>query len=131
MKKLYRMLAVCTLLSLLMNSTAAFAADDNAFRETFTDAFYGAAVGTLVGAAFMAFTKKPADHFDYMAYGAASGVLVGTAYGVAQSARAMASIENGKLKMAMPTIVPVASENRNNGQISVAWYANLLQGSFN
>lgn len=130
MKKLQRAIAGFTLLTLLLSTTTAFA-DDNAFRETLQDAFYGGAIGTLVGAAFMAFTKKPADHFEYMAYGAATGVLVGTAYGVAKSARAMASIENGKVKIAMPTIIPIVTENNANKQITVSWHANLLHGTFN
>lgn len=130
MKKFQRAIAAMTLISLLSTTTAAFA-DDNAFRETLQDAFYGGAIGALVGAAFMAFTKKPADHLENIAYGAATGILVGTAYGVAKSARAMASIENGTVRMAIPTVVPVMTEDPSNKKMIVSWHANILQGTFN
>lgn len=130
MKRFQRAIASITLVALLTTTTSAFAAD-NAFRETLQDAFYGGAIGALVGAAFMAFTKKPSDHFDNVAYGAAAGILVGTAYGVAKSARAMASIENGNIKMAVPTVVPVVTEDPSNKKMTVSWHANILQGTFN
>lgn len=129
MKKCRRLVAVMTLVSLLTMTTSAFASD-NTIREVFTDAFYGAAIGGLVGGAFMVFQDKPFDHLNYVAYGAASGVLIGTAYGLAKSARAFAEVENGKVKMAFPTIVPELVP-ASNGTTAVAWKADLLKGSFN
>ena len=103
MKSGKKIIAAMTLVTLLCASTSAFA-EDNAFRDTFQSAFYGGAVGALVGAALLVFTNKPADHLNYMGFGAAAGVLAGTAYGVAKSTRSLASIENGAVKMAIPTI---------------------------
>jgi hypothetical protein len=130
MKKLRKLVAVMTLVSLLSTTTSAFAADDT-IREVFTDAFYGAAIGGLIGGAFMVFTRKPADHFNYIAYGAASGVLVGTAVGLAKSARAFAEVENGRVKVAFPTIIPELVVSPASGQTTIAWKADLIRGTFN
>jgi uncharacterized membrane protein YebE (DUF533 family) len=115
----------------MLGATTSALADDNAFRDTFQSAFYGGAVGALVGAALLAFTKKPADHLIYMGYGAAGGVLAGTAYGIAKSSRSLASIENGKVKMSMPTITPDLIESPVTRQTVVSWRADLLRGTFN
>lgn len=130
MKQLRKIVAVLTLVSLLSTASSAFA-EDNTIREVFTDAFYGAAIGGLVGSAFMVFTKRPADHFNYIAYGAASGVLVGTAYGLAKSARAFAEVENGRVKVAFPTVIPELVVSPSTGQTTIAWKADLLRGTFN
>lgn len=129
MKQVKKLVAVLTLVSLLSTASSVFAADDT-IREVFTDAFYGAAIGGLVGGALMVFTNKPLDHFDRIAYGAASGVLVGTAVGLAKSARAFAEVENGRVRIALPTVTPdlVVSAS---GQTAIAWKAELIRGTFN
>ena len=130
MKQFNRIISIMTLVSILCASTSAFA-DDNAFRDTFLSALYGGAVGALVGASLMVFTKKPADHLDYMGYGAAAGVLAGTAYGVGKASRALASIENGNFRIAMPTIIPDMVESPGTRQMTFAWRAEILRGTFN
>ncbi|MDD2898782.1 MAG: hypothetical protein PHI31_08715 [Desulfuromonadaceae bacterium] len=130
MKQFRKLVAVMTLVSLLSATSSAFAADDT-LREVFTDAFYGAAIGGLVGGAFMVFKSKPLDHANYIAYGAASGVLIGTAYGLAKSARAFAEVENGRVKVAFPTVVPELVVSPSSGQTTVAWKADLIRGTFN
>jgi hypothetical protein len=130
MNRFKKVVALMTLASIFCASTVAFA-EDNAFRDTFQSAFYGGAVGALVGAALLAFTKKPADHLDYMGFGAAAGVLAGTAYGVGKATRALASIENGKFKMAMPTIIPDLVESPSSKQTTICWRADILRGTFN
>jgi uncharacterized membrane protein YebE (DUF533 family) len=130
MKRFKRMIALSTLVAMLGATTSAFA-EENAFRDTFMSAFYGGAVGALVGGALMVFTKKPADHLDYMGFGAAAGVLAGTAYGVAKSSRALASIDNGNVKIAMPTIIPDLVESPVTRQTTVSWRADILRGTFN
>ena len=130
MKQLRKLVAVMTLVSLLSTASSAFAGDD-ALREVFTDAFYGAGIGALIGGAFMIFTKHPEDHFMNFAYGAASGVLVGTAYGLAKSARAFAEVENGRVKVAFPTVIPELVVSSASGQTTVAWKADLIRGTFN
>jgi len=131
MNRFKRIVALTTLVALLSSATSALAVDENAFRETFTSAFYGLSVGALVGTALMVFTHKPADHLDYIGYGAAAGALAGTVYGVARSSRSFASIENGKIKIAMPTIIPDLVESPVTRQTTVAWRAEILRGTFN
>lgn len=99
-------------------------------REVFQDAFYGAAIGALVGGALMAFTKKPADHLENVYYGAAAGVLAGTGYGLVKSAKSLAEIDNGKIKIAMPTIIPDLVESPSTRQTTVVWHASILRGTF-
>lgn len=130
MKQIRKIVVVMTLVSLLTSASSALASD-NTIREVFTDAFYGAAIGGLVGGAFMVFQDKPFDHLNYVAYGAASGVLVGTAYGLAKSARAFAEVENGKVKLAFPTIVPELTVSPSTHQTAVAWKTDLIRGTFN
>ena len=130
MKQFRKLVAVMTLVALLSTASSAFAGDE-AIREVFTDAFYGAAIGGLVGGAIMVFQTKPFDHLNYIAYGAASGVLVGTAYGLAKSARAFAEVENGNIRVAFPTIIPELVVSPASGQTTVAWRADLIRGTFN
>lgn len=130
MKQFRKLVALMTLVSLLATASSAFAADDT-IKEVFTDAFYGAAIGGLVGGAIMVFTKKPLDNLNYMAYGAASGVLAGTAYGLAKSARAFAEVENGRVRVAIPTITPELLVSPGSGRTTVAWKADLVRGTFN
>src|SRR6185369_12992665 len=123
MKQLKKLVAVMTLVSLLSTASSAFA--DDTIREVFTDAFYGAAIGGLVGGAVMVFKTKPLDHLNFVAYGAASGVLVGTAYGLAKSARAFAEVENGRVKVAFPTVTPELVVSPASEKTTVAWKADL------
>jgi hypothetical protein len=102
----------------------------NAFKEIYEDSLYGGLAGTLVGAAIMAFTKKPGDHLDYMIYGAAGGVLAGATYGLITTTRSLAEYENGKLRFAMPTIVPDFQEANSKGQTAFTLKAELLRGNF-
>lgn len=130
MKQIRQIMAVIAIISFLSVTSSAHA-DENTLKEVFQDAFYGAGIGALVGGAFMVFTKKPADHFDYIGYGLAAGVLAGTAYGLAKSARALAEIDNGKVKFAVPTIIPDLVESPSTSQTTVMWHANILRGTFN
>lgn len=129
MTRTLRLIALICSLSVL-TATSSFAAD-NTFEEIFKDAFYGGAAGALVGAALMAFTKKPADHLDYMAYGGAAGVLVGASYGLAKSARSLAEINNGNVRIAIPTVIPDLIESPVTRQTTIAWRADILRGTFN
>lgn len=129
MTSMARLITLITCCAILASATSALA-DDNAFREVFEDAFYGGAAGALVGAALMAFTKKPANHLEYMGYGAASGVLVGSAYGLAKSARALAQIDKSGIRFALPTVLPDLAESPASRQTTITWRAELLRGTF-
>ena len=129
MKSMARIISLFSCCAMLASAAPAFA-DDNAFRDVFEDALYGGAAGTLVGAALLAFTRKPANHLDYMGYGAASGVLVGSAYGVVISARSLAQIDHGIIRFAMPTVFPDFSDSPASRQTNITWRASLLRGTF-
>jgi hypothetical protein len=129
MKQITRITAMLTLVALLGAVPSAFA-QENTFREVFQDAFYGGAAGTLVGLALTAFTKRPGDHMENLAYGAAAGVLVGAGYGVAKSARALAELDNGRVRIAVPRIVPDLVESPASHQTVVTWRADILRGTF-
>ncbi len=130
MKKLTRVITLITCMSFLTGITPVRAAD-NVFEETFKNAVYGGAVGALVGAAFMVFAKKPADHAENIGYGAGAGILVGAAYGVTKSARSLAEINNGKVRIAVPTVRPDLIESSATGHTTIAWKADLIRGTFN
>jgi len=78
------------------------AADDKTLENIFKNAYYGAAIGGLLGTAVLIFSDRPADHFDYIAYGLAGGVIAGTFYGMANAPRGLTDIENGRIKMDVP-----------------------------
>lgn len=105
-------------------------AAESAFKEIFEDAFYGGLTGTLVGAAVLAFTHKPKDHLDYMYYGAAGGVLVGASFGLVKNSRALAEFDNGKVRLAVPTIMPDIRDTNSKGQTPVVIMAELIRGKF-
>lgn len=130
MKRITRILSLLMFVTLLGAVPSAFA-QENTFREIFQDAFYGGAAGALVGLALTAFTKKPADHMENLAYGGAAGVLVGTGYGVAKSTRALAELHNGRIRMAIPRIVPDLAESSATHQTIITWRADILRGTFN
>lgn len=130
MHKLRKGISILILAAFMASASSSYAAD-NTLREVFQDAFYGAGIGALVGAAFMAFTRKPADHLENVGYGAAIGVLAGTGYGLAKSARALAEIDNGRVRIAVPTIMPDLIESPSTRQTTVMWHASILRGTFN
>lgn len=103
---------------------------EDTFEGIFHNALYGGLAGGLVGAALLVFTDKPGDHLDYIGYGAAGGVLAGTAYGVAKTTRALAELENGKVKLAVPSIVPDYVRTGADGEREVVLMAEVLRGRF-
>lgn len=103
-------------------------AGDNDMKDVFQSAVYGGLTGVVVGAAVMAFTDKPGDHLDYLGYGAAAGTIAGTAYGIFVKARSLAEVENGKVKFAIPTIMPGVREG--NASSSMMITAELIRGKF-
>lgn len=130
MKQMIRILCLLTLVSIIGNTTTASAAE-NALQETFKSALYGGAAGGLVGAALLIFTKKPADHLDYIAYGAAGGVIAGTAYGLVRTSRSLAEYENGRVRFAIPAVTPDIVQIPATRQTNITWKANIISGTFN
>lgn len=128
MKKFKRSVAALVAASFLTCSAApSFAASD--IEEIFSSSMYGGLTGALIGAAFMAFTKKPSDHLMNPVYGGAAGIILGAGYGIAKTSKSFAEIKDGNVKFAMPTIVPQVTVD-NSGKSSVIYTAQLLKTSF-
>jgi len=119
---------VTALLTLLQSSLSR--AEDSVFRELFVDSLYGAFSGALIGGAIMVFKDKPLDHLDYMGYGAAAGVLVGATYGTYRVGKALAQIDHGKVRFAIPAIIPDFVDGTSTKQSSVTVTADLIHGKF-
>ena len=130
MKALKRSLIILLTACLLTCWAVPSFASDNAFRDLFENTLYGGLAGALVGGAFLAFTKKPSDHLDYLAVGAATGVLAGVTYSVVKQSRSLVAIEDGNVKLAMPTIIPELQDNGAKGMSIVSLKAELIRGKF-
>ncbi|HET6371248.1 MAG TPA: hypothetical protein VFG95_08625 [Nitrospiria bacterium] len=101
-------------------------AEGNEVKEVFVDGFYGALAGTLVGAAFLAFTSHPEDHLENLAIGAGVGALVGTVYGIAKASSAFAEIDHGRLVFHVPTIKVDLSAKKSR----TLWSTDLFRYNF-
>ena len=71
-----------------------------------------------------------ADHLDRLTYGAAAGVLLGATYGVVKSTQSLAEMDNGKVKFALPTIIPDIQDTNAKGQTPIIVMAELFRGKF-
>ena len=125
-----RMAKIFLAATLITSLAVPCSAAESAFQEAFSNAFYGGLLGGLAGTALLVFTKKPADHVNYIYYGAAGGVLVGTAFGLAKSSKSLVSIENGNVQVAMPTIKPELQQTDAKGPMGLMVKADLLSGRF-
>lgn len=85
----------------LISQTAAFS--ETKGSVILQDTLYGTLTGAIIGTAAIVFTDDPGDNMDYIAYGAATGAIVGAAFGFHEST-ALVQIEDGKTRVAMPTI---------------------------
>lgn len=130
MKSIKRAMVLFLACGLLLSWNSSSYASDNTFRDTFESSFYAGLLGALVGGALLAFTNNPNDHLDYIVYGGAGGVLLGAGYGVIKSTKSLAEYDNGKIKFAVPTIIPELRESVATGQTSLAFNAQLIRGKF-
>jgi hypothetical protein len=130
MKTLKRSMIILLSTCLLTSWAVPCTASDNAFRDLFENSLYGGLAGTLVGGALLVFTKKPSDHLEYLAVGAATGVLAGVTYSVVKQSRSLVAIEDGNVKLAMPTILPELQDNGAKGMSLVMLKAELIRGKF-
>jgi hypothetical protein len=130
-----RFLAIMLTLSLLTGvavpcSAADYRPADNPIKELLENSLYGGLAGALVGGAFLAFTHKPEKHLEYLSVGAACGIIGGVTYSVAKQSKALASIDDGKVRFALPTIIPELQENTAKGTLALMVKAELLRGTF-
>lgn len=103
-------------------------AADFEVQNVLEDSAYGAGIGALVGLGFMLIANKPTDHWNYPIVGAGVGIIAGAAYGLYSGSRAMASYEDGKLRLAMPS--PKVEPRQVNGKLELAYAADLFQSRF-
>lgn len=92
---------VSLLLSFILFASISYAETRGAV--VMKDTAYGAVTGGIIGAAILAFQDDPGDKLEYITYGAAAGAIVGAVFGVYE-ATSLVEIENGKTKIAMPTV---------------------------
>lgn len=72
---------VCLFISsLCILPAAGYAA--SSLQVILEDSLWGAAIGTLVGGATLAFTDHPSDHMERLAQGASIGLVGGMAFGL-------------------------------------------------
>jgi len=103
-------------------------AADFEVQNVLEDSAYGAGIGALVGLGFMLISNKPTSHWNYPVVGAGVGIIAGAAYGVYSGSRAMASYEDGKLRLAMPS--PKVVPREVDGKLELAYAADLFQSRF-
>lgn len=105
MHKIRKAVSMALVLAVFSGAVPA-SAGDQALLDTFQDALYGVMIGTLIGGATVAFTKKPANHLINIGIGAGCGAIGGAAFGLTKAVKTLVEIEDGKAQFAMPTIVP-------------------------
>ncbi len=115
---------------LVLTGQSAYCAERNLVGKIFVDGLLGGLVGTMLGGATLALTDRPGDHLDYLRYGAAIGVIGGSVFGIVDYSidRSLAEIEDGKVKVAFPTIMLDTVANSAKGEVRVV--ANLVKGRF-
>lgn len=121
---------VLVAVAMIMTSALPAAAEDSAMKEIFRDALYGGLAGTLIGAATLIFTKKPSDHLVNLAIGGGAGAVAGAGYGVIKTSKALAQFENGRVKFAVPTIMPEVRDVNYHGDKAVVVNAEIFRGVF-
>lgn len=104
-------------------------AEESAVTTVLKDTLYGTLSGGLVGGIVLLFARHPSSHLDWIGYGAAGGAVVGATYGAISTARALAEVENGEVKFAMPTIMPEFKEGP-RGSTAFMASAQILRGTF-
>lgn len=123
-------IAAAVLIVSLLGTGTGFCQDSDLAGKMFMDSIYGGLIGTMVGGALMLLTDKPEDHVDNLRYGAAIGVLSGLTYAVADYSlnSSVAEIEDGKVKLAFPTLTPQVIERDGTQEVRVV--AQLVKGRF-
>ncbi|MCD6569885.1 MAG: hypothetical protein J7L53_04195 [Deltaproteobacteria bacterium] len=67
---------------------------DSSLKIIFEDTVWGLGIGTLVGAATLAFVDHPSDHLDRLAQGASIGVIGGMCFGLYEISPVFYSIKD-------------------------------------
>lgn len=101
------------------------------FDTTLKGTVYGGIIGTLIGAAILAFTDKPGENLAYLAYGAGAGIIAGAAVGLAHSSRAMIEVKDKRVCLNMPEVnTEISGKDKYSGKMDVVGRINLFQYNF-
>jgi hypothetical protein len=130
MKIIGRMLFLSITVFLFFSWSYSVSAAEVRLKETVKDSLYGCLAGGLVGVAVLAFTRRPGDHLNYMAFGAAGGAVAGAAVSVLSAPKALAELENGEVKLSVPTVIPDIGDPNSKGQRPIVITAELFRGQF-
>src|SRR3990172_13328610 len=96
-------------LSVLISFAAIFCApshskaEDNHMRTIFMDTFYGMAAGALIASA-ISLTQDDPDWGGNVGAGAAIGGIAGAFFGVVTEMRYVATIDDGRLRVSVPSV---------------------------
>lgn|SRR3990170_8082928 len=129
-KRLTIVLLVLFLVVPVIPKRALAVEDTTVMRNVFIDAFYGGAVGALIGVGFMLLREKPTDHWNYVAYGAGGGIIAGAAIGMASSTKALAEIEGNKISLNVPEVKTDIMKDKRDEKEEVIRTVYLLRYNF-
>jgi hypothetical protein len=91
-----------TFLTLVVASSYA-KAEENRMRTIFMDTFYGMAAGALIASA-ISLTQDDPDWGGSVGAGAAIGGIAGAFFGVATEIRYLATVDDGRLRVSVPSV---------------------------
>ncbi|MDX8388082.1 MAG: hypothetical protein R8M46_06065 [Ghiorsea sp.] len=104
------------------------AAADYEVANVMDDAIYGAGVGGMVGAGLMLLSDKPTDNWNYLTRGIGIGIIAGAAFGVFRTSKSLAQVEDGEIKLGMPT--PELAFQETALGLDLVVKTDLIRGSF-
>ena len=103
-------------------------AGDYEVANVMDDAIYGGGVGAMVGAGLMLLSDKPLDNWNYLTRGIGIGIIAGAAYGLFRSSRSFAEIEDGEIKVGIPT--PEFAFQDTPAGLDLVVKTDLIRGTF-
>jgi len=114
--KITRFIALSVLISFatIMFAPSHSKAEDNHMRTIFMDTFYGMAAGALIASA-VSLTQDDPDWGGNVGTGAALGGIAGAFFGVASEVRYVATVDEGRLHVGLPS-VGVIADSKTGGQ---------------
>ncbi len=114
--KITRLIALSVVISFatLILAPSHARAEDNHMRTIFMDTFYGMAAGALIASA-VSLTQDDPDWGGNVGTGAALGGIAGAFFGVASEVRYVATVDEGKFHVSLPSVAVIA-DHKTGGQ---------------
>ena len=123
MRKTWKALVFSALVSLYPMQASA-----GEVANVMDDALYGAGVGGVVGIGLMLLSDKPTDNWNYLSRGIGLGIIAGATYGVFRSSRSFAVIEDGEIRLGIPT--PGLAFQKTPEGLDMVVTTDLVSGTF-